>query len=159
MNLDHEQHSCVFHVSWTFTRLTCADLLLPSLVSSCSVLACHVWCHEKFQAYWIACQSKVPRSFASTRLVGNFTARVVLFLILYGINWYKGNSFGSTHWNPNLPPLLLLHWPFHPPPWGGQTSGTGTSFDAELLVEQTFPVRYMDNQSKACKPKCSGVYC
>ena len=35
----HEPHTAVFHVSWTWTKLTCGtDLLLPSLVSTCFVL-------------------------------------------------------------------------------------------------------------------------
>ena len=85
---------------------TCCSPLWWAAVLCWLVTCCAM---RSFRQIGIACQSKVPRSFASTRLVWTFTARVVLFLILYGINWYRGNSFGSTHWNPNLPPLLLLH--------------------------------------------------
>ena len=91
------------------------------LVSSCCVLACQLWCHEKFlspwtQADWIACQLKVPRSFAADAcLMGTFTARVVLFLILYGINWYRVIPLDPPteilicpHWSPSNDPSTLL---------------------------------------------------
>ena len=43
--------TAVFHVSWTWTRLTrVTDLLLSSLVSSCFVLACQLWWREDSQS-------------------------------------------------------------------------------------------------------------
>ena len=36
-------------------------------------------------------------------------------------------------------------------------SGAGISFDAEVLVEQIFPVSFFNVQNKACQPKM--FYC
>ena len=51
----HEPHTAVFHVSWTWTRLTCgADLLLSSLVSTC--LCWHCWIMKTCVNGLLGCQ-------------------------------------------------------------------------------------------------------
>ena len=90
MNLYHKPHTAAFHVSWTWTSWhlgqTCCSY--RPLWWAAGLWACQLWSHERIpspwaQADWIAGKSQVPWSFAAdTCLVGTFTARVVLFLIL-----------------------------------------------------------------------------
>ena len=83
-----EPHTTVFHVNWTWTGLTCwADLFCPLGEQLFCVGLSHVVTREVSQSLDPGRLNSIPvkgaQVFAAdTCLVGTFTARVVLFLIL-----------------------------------------------------------------------------